>query len=303
MTIDEAIPRFINHLQVQARNPNTIKNNGYFLERFKRHFTAKASLELITYDAIMAFVAKYAKEGRLPGTVNKLRSSLTSFFSYLVDADHLDKMPFRRLKYERVNFRPPTPLDSEKRQRLFKAAWSRPDLWLLLHFYLGKGLRLSEALSLNISDVEGQNALRIEGKGKKVRHLHMTPSLREAVARHLEYRARRAQTMAMRNRRRTSVDKDALFISYRGSRLTPRGAQVLMGKIFSIIGLRFKIHWLRHAFAKQLLDGGAHLRVIQEILGHGDLKTTQTYLHIPLREIEDVLNKADRELANTAMPA
>lgn len=304
MNLKDGIAKLLLSLQAQSRSPNTIKGYKRDLVHLTRTFGDSKDVATFQYDEIVSFIAKYSRSGKAPGTVNRMRASINSFFQYLVDAGHLEKPPFRKLQHQKVNHRPPTPLEPEDRDRMFEEAEKRPDIWLLMHLYLGKGLRLSEALALNRQDVERQKVLRIEGKGLKVRLLDVTPDLRKAINRWLPVRESKLAHLASRKGRKSRLDREALFVSYRGSRLSPRGAEVLLGEIFTRAGFKvFKVHWLRHAFGRHLKELNVDVRTIQECLGHADLRTTQIYTQVTRGDVSDALSRASKDREKTETPA
>jgi len=251
----------------------------------------------IQVDHIASFLKSYKKQGKAPASVNRMKSTLKRFFTYLLEADHIKKMPFTALKHEKIVRKSVTPLKPEMRLALQNIASSKKNIFLLLHLYLGLGLRLSEALELNVSDVENQKVLRIVGKGKKVRHLNIKKSLRNAIDAWLTIRTPRLSNILsskMKKRLRTKINKDALFLTLRGTRLSSVHAQNLFRDCFRKAGLKnFTIHKLRHAFATNLVKTGTHIRTVQEILGHAHINTTQIYTTVTREDVDQALSRAE----------
>ncbi len=299
MLVRNLIPLFKSALIAAGKSPLTIRSYIWDLNRMGQ--LADSDCKELQFDDLTAFLTFYGT-GRSSATRNRMKSSLRAFFAYLMEAGHIEKQPFLKLEHERVVRPVARPINSGERTAIWGQAWRRKDLWLLAHLFLGKGLRLSEAVALNVSDMDGQAAIRIVGKGRKVRHLDVTPELREAFKEWLPVREEilaRARIRARTPDTRKRISKEALFVTRRGWRLSPRGAQFLFQKCFADAGVkRMSVHKLRHAFAKQLLDLGIDLRTVQEILGHSDIRTTQIYTTVTRGDVRSALNR----VANDSPP-
>lgn len=296
--LPEAIQKFLTALESSGKSPLTFRSYRWDLRRFAAFLEHNPlAAKDITYDHLTAFLKEYAQRGHSPASVNRMKSSITTLFGYLYESGHISKIPFRKLGHEKIVRRSPRLIAERERQDLAREASKRKDLWLLLCLYLGKGLRLSEALRLNVSDVEGHNVLRVVGKGKRVRLLDITADLKAAIDAWLPSRDRILSSLfrrsAGRARRRTTIDREALFITRHGRRFSPRGAQALFQQCFEASGLeRLTVHKLRHAFGKHLMNQGTDLRTIQEILGHADVRTTQIYTQVTREDVRRALENA-----------
>jgi integrase/recombinase XerC len=152
---------------------------------------------------------------------------------------------------------------------------------LLLELLYGSGLRISEAVELNLDDFDRtERWMRIRGKGKKERQVPYGAKSAAALDAYLEVRG--------------AADEGALFLNHRGKRLTDRGARNVIRFYASFVAGDSSIHphTLRHAFATHLLSDGADLRAIQELLGHARLSTTQKYTQVSLADLVKVYDKA-----------
>jgi integrase/recombinase XerC len=161
-------------------------------------------------------------------------------------------------------------------------AWvAARDLAVLLLLY-GCGLRISEALDLNLGDLPRDDALSVTGKGGKTRMVPILPVVRDAIA---DYVVRCPQSL---------VEDGPLFVGVRGGRLSPRTVQKRMQDLRAILGLPKEAtpHALRHSFATHLLASGGDLRAIQELLGHASLSTTQRYTDVDSARLMDVYSRA-----------
>jgi integrase/recombinase XerC len=169
-----------------------------------------------------------------------------------------------------------------------KAAVAARDRALLELLY-GGGLRVSEATNLDVSHVSlGERIVRVMGKGRKERLVPIGSKAEQALRAWLAVRAELAHPKTMK------IDAQALFVSTRGRRLGPRAAQLLVRR-YGIVAAGLPDlhpHALRHTCATHLLDGGADLRAIQEMLGHASLSTTQRYTHVSVAHLLAVYDKA-----------
>jgi len=291
MDITQHIDQFLRHLKVNGKSPLTIRNYRWDLGHLTT-FVTKQKLELreITNEHIVDFIDAYENTGKSVSTVNRMKACLNGFFSYLYKNGHLGKILFETLGYGRVVRPRPRGLSPSERKNLDQVMSFRSDLYLLSCLYLGLGLRLTEALGLNVSDIDNQDVLRIVGKRGKVRFLDIPPTIKKAANEWLDARKDHGGILDPL----PHPDRHALFISSRGKRLSARGAQYLMRDRFVSAGLkRLTVHQLRHAFAKHLLAIGVDLRTIQEILGHAWVATTQIYTEVTREDVRSAITKSD----------
>ena len=170
----------------------------------------------------------------------------------------------------------------------------------MLELFYASGLRLSELTSLDLDDLNlGARIVRVLGKGRKERLVPMTQTAADAIRaylpdRELMTRGPASGVRVPRSGLRRARAEHPLFVNYRGERLTPRSVHRLVRKYVALCSTRFGIspHALRHSFATHLLQGGADVRGIQELLGHAQLSTTQRYTHINAAHLIDVYRQA-----------
>jgi len=156
----------------------------------------------------------------------------------------------------------------------------------VLELLYATGIRVSELVGINLEDVDFMERLiRIRGKGKKERLVPFGKKAEDSLSAYIRARVQL---------NKGEVDENAMFLNYRGERLTARSVERIVDKYIRITALRRKIspHSLRHSFASHLLSRGADLRVIQELLGHESLATTQKYTHLDLRQLLKVYKKS-----------
>ncbi|MEK7220798.1 MAG: tyrosine recombinase XerC, partial [candidate division NC10 bacterium] len=239
-------------------------------------------------------------------SVARKLATLRSFFRFLCRQGRLSANPAKLVQGPRLPVRTtphlsvdevfqllaapasPAVANSEKAGREAEALRAR-DRAILEVFY-GSGLRIGELVGLNLPDMDLQEGLvRVRGKGRKERIVPTGQKAREALRAYLEVRGVLCPRSAGGPR-----DTEALFLNHRGGRITTRGVSqiVLRHLLASGLGKKITPHGLRHSFATHLLDAGADLRAIQELLGHARLSTTQRYTHVGLDKVLEVYDRA-----------
>ena len=222
--------------------------------------------------------ARHRKLGYVPRSVARKLSALRMLFGFLAREGDISTDPTVSISTARVARRLPSFLGVEEAADLMDAPCGINSTALrdraLLELLYGSGLRVSEATALNVADLElDQHRARATGKGSKQRIVMMGIHAIAAMKAYLENG--RPQLQGLR-------DHGALFLNRHGGRLTPRSVQILVKKYALKAGIETSVnpHTLRHSFATHLLDGGADLRVVQELLGHSAPTTTEIYTHV-----------------------
>ncbi len=225
---------------------------------------------------------------RSRATVARRLSSLRHLFRYLVRTGSLPGNPFRGLRAPRRGRRLPHSLSPAQVRALLQAPKVSTALELrdraLLELLYGSGMRVREALSLRVADVGSGRALRVVGKGNRERVVLLPRAARAALDAYVQRGRARLAAPGVK----------ALFVNHRGRPLSPRGAQMVVRRhARTVLGsIRATPHTLRHTFATHLLDGGADLRSVQELLGHRSLQTTQIYTHTSRSRLKEVYDHA-----------
>jgi integrase/recombinase XerC len=234
--------------------------------------TAKALAKLKPAD-IRAFISSRRSEGLGAGGVQRAMAAVRSFYKFLAREGILENAAARSIRTPRVRRPLPRPLTAVDAARTIQEAGDHKVEWLgardaaLLTLLYGGGLRISEALGLKRGDVPLGETLTVVGKGRKERSVPMLPLVASALQ---DY----ADKIPF-----SGPPSSPLFLSRRGKPMSPREAQALMQMLRGRLGLPEKAtpHALRHSFATHILQGGADLRSVQELLGHSSLATTQIY--------------------------
>ena len=224
------------------------------------------------------FVYHLKDVGLAPASIRRNVSAVRTYFRFLIAEGHLVSDPSERLDTPKRWLTLPDVLTAEEVQRLLDAVTLDEPMAFrdraMLELAYGAGLRVSEWISLGIRDVLlGEALLRVFGKGSKER---LVPIGRRAIGAVAIY------VRELRPRLERGGGKGVLFLNARGTPLTRMGAWKMLRKYVEKAGLQKHVspHTLRHSFATHLLEGGADLRAVQEMLGHADISTTQIYTHV-----------------------
>jgi len=281
--------RYINYLEAE-RNLSfyTIRNyTASLLEFFAFLQTSKInSLHEVTRQVLRDYLAHLIDRGLAKASIAHKLSAIRSFYRYLLREEIIDTDPLANTSAPKLDKRLPSFLTINEMKQLLSA----PDLTeplgqrdrALIELLYASGLRVSELVSLNLTEVNlDTNEIRVWGKGNKERIVLMGQPAAAALTNYLNQgRPQLAGKKA----------NNALFLNRYGQRLTDRRVQKILEKYDKIAGIGKGIHphMLRHTFATHLLDGGADLRVVQELLGHSKLSSTQIYTHVTRSQAKKV---------------
>ncbi|MHC4294055.1 MAG: tyrosine recombinase XerC [Planctomycetota bacterium] len=248
----------------------------------------RSKLRQVRPTEIRAYLAMMRNSGYSKATVARKLATLRSFYKFLVRIDAVESSPLSAIRTPRQDKRLPKYLDVEQVAALLEAPDARTllgarDRAILETIYSG-GLRTSELVSLNIEDLdEFAEAVRIRGKGKKERLTPLGSRAMEAID---TYLARRTAALGR-------TKKGPLFVNKKGQRISTRSIRRNLEKYLLAAGIDVQVspHVLRHSFATHMLNAGADLRSVQEMLGHESLSTTQIYTHLTTRRLKQVYDR------------
>jgi integrase/recombinase XerC len=282
--INQLIAEFVRHLRAEKRaSVYTVRNYQATLERFSLFLAGhlgrtpdRAALERLELLDFRSFLSHRRDEGLGPASLKLELSALKSYYRFLSRRHDLQNDAIGAMRGPKLKAKLPRPVDAGGADALIALAGEAKEPWVaardvaILTLLYGAGLRISEALSLRISDAPFGEALRIKGKGGKTRLAPLLPAIRTALGDYLSLRPA------------AKAASDPLFLSVRGKPLSARIVQRDMKKHARALGLDESAtpHALRHAFATHLLVAGGDLRSIQELLGHASIAATQRYTKI-----------------------
>jgi integrase/recombinase XerC len=245
---------------------------------------------------IRGFLAELYRQGQARASVARKVSALRTFVRYLRREGWIDSDPAALAVAPKREQKVPAHLSVDEMSTLLDAPDASTPLGrrdrAILELFYASGIRLSELVALDLEDVDlAGRMVRVMGKGRKERIVPFNQKAAAALKAWLRDRFALTQGVP---RRSTAKAGDALFVNARGGRLTGRSVQRLVARYVASCSTRFGIspHALRHSFATHLLQAGADLRAIQELLGHVQLSTTQRYTHVNVAQLLDVYRKA-----------
>jgi len=243
-------------------------------------------------DVVRAYLAFLNGKQYSKSTIARKLATLRSFYKFLVKRNRLSSNPVIAVRTPKQEKNLPRFLEYEEVKKLLETP--PMDNWLgardraILETLYSTGIRVSELVALNMDDIDflGE-VIHIRGKGKKERIAPIGSSALQVIQHYMEYRNKRAQS-------NSNFDSKVLFVNKHGRRLSTRSVRRKMDKYLKMAGLDPTIspHTLRHSFATHMLNNGADLRSVQELLGHQSLSTTQIYTHLSTRRLKEVYENA-----------
>ncbi|HUT96693.1 MAG TPA: tyrosine recombinase XerC [Dehalococcoidales bacterium] len=287
--MQEIFNRYITHLEAERNaSPYTVRNYKADLLDFFYFLKEKkvAALDEVNRQVLRDYLGHLVEKGIVKGSIARKLSAIRSFYRYMVREKIIEANPIKTVSSPKLDKRLPSFLTLNEVTRLIEA----PDLSTpqglrdraLLELLYASGLRVSELTSLELGQINlDSNEIRVWGKGSKERVVLMGEPAAEAIRVYLEQG---------RPKLLTAKRSNAIFITRYGQRFPERSVQKILEKYTSQAGLKKRVHphMLRHTFATHLLDGGADLRVVQELLGHERLSSTQIYTHVTKKQARKV---------------
>jgi integrase/recombinase XerC len=299
----DAVAAFLAHLEKERDvSPHTVRAYGRDLGEFTHYLVSYYGTGSWTWQgvdrlAVRGFLAHLTRRGIGKRSIARALSAVRSLYRFLHLTEIVDANPARAVGTPRRERYLPKYLDRGQAEQLFAAAESAAasgrfaavrNLAMLELFY-STGIRLSELRGLNRADLDliGQ-MVKVRGKGRKER---IVPVGDHAVRALRTYGAARDVVVRAAG---SSPDRLAVFLNARGQRLSVRGVQNVITRLLAGVGedAGLSVHSLRHTFATHMLDAGADLRAVQELLGHASVGTTQIYTHTSVDRLKQVYRKA-----------
>ncbi len=295
--MEEALAEYLRHLALEKNaSDHTVKSYREDLTQALEFFRTRANgrpleLSLLTTRLLRAYLAWLHEQKYAKTTVARRLSAVRSWCRFLCRQGTLTANPADGLRAPRQDRKLPHFLAEEALVRLLAAPPADTPLGLrdraILETLYSAGLRVSELTGLNLDDVDFDSGLAtVRGKGKRERLALLGPQALEALQ---QWRQQRDAMLGGRARGQAAV-----FLNKNGSRLTSRSVGRLLEKYLAQAGIdpRTSPHTLRHSFATHLLDRGADIRSVQELLGHRSLGTTQVYTHVTTTRLQESYHKA-----------
>lgn len=282
--MERHIKRYIRYLEIEKNaSKHTILNYQRDLDEFKK-FLGETQLENVDYLALRKFLSTLREKNLKSRSISRKLSCLRSFFRFLNREGFLKNDPTQAVSSPKLERYLPIFLTEDEVTKLIESPEAKElsglrDRAILETFY-STGIRISELVGLNLENIDFFGAVvKVSGKGKKERLVPIGDKALRAIR---DYTEQRRQLVP------------AVFLNKNGRRITDRGVRLVLDKYIQRTALRENIspHSLRHSFATHLLNRGADLRSVQELLGHANLSTTQIYTHLTTEKLKSVYDKA-----------
>jgi integrase/recombinase XerC len=298
--MEKLIEQFLEHLRYERNvSAHTLRNYSSDLEQFTHFLAPDRKTKLpdvseIDHLTIREWMASLHSDQKKKSSIARKLAALRTFFQFLVREGMLELNPAKLVSTPKLEKKLPNHLSIEEAIRFIETPDVETDLGkrdrAMLELMYATGVRVAELTTLNVGDVDFQNQLiRVTGKRRKQRIVPFGDPAGEAIRNYLGVREQFLFHAPVSKR-----DEAALFLNYQGTRITTRSVGRMVEKYIRICAGMHNIspHALRHSFATHLLDSGADLRDIQELLGHARLSTTQIYTHVSMEKLIEVYDKA-----------
>jgi integrase/recombinase XerC/integrase/recombinase XerD len=296
MNLDQVVEKFLEYTEsVRGLSRRTIDAYRRDLASFSSFLAGEeaggARWETLRAHDVRRFVSTLLRRGLAESTVNRVLSSVKGFYGFCQKFEYTASNPFSSVRGVKGGRSLPEVMSEEETAgllRLPKDDYLGTRDRALLELLYSTGCRVSEVTAMNVRDLKrGGKSILVTGKGSKDRYVFLGKPAREALRLYL----------GMRERHVAKDDADAhkaLFLNAGGRRLTQRGVADILSRYVrrSGLGKRVSPHTFRHSFATHLLDRGVDIRVVQELLGHAGVSTTQVYTHVGIERLRDVYNRA-----------
>ena len=251
-------------------------------------------LRQVDHITIREWLSRLHSEQKTKASIARKLAALRTFFQFLVREGVIELNPAKLVSTPRLEKKLPKHLSIEEAIKFIETPDKETDIGkrdaAMLELLYATGVRVSELTKMDVKDVDFKNRLiRVSGKRRKERIVPFGEPALEALRSYLDVRER-----YLNNAQVSEREDQALFLNYQGTRISPRSVGRMVEKYIRICAGMHDIspHALRHSFATHLLDSGADLRDIQELLGHARLSSTQIYTHVSMEKLVDVYDKA-----------
>lgn len=297
----DSLTQFLDHLKYERNmSDHTIRNYASDLGQFhlfllKIERREDFPVEQIDRLTIREWMAELHNAGKKKTSVARKLASLRTFFQFLIREGKLDNNPAKLVATPRVEAKLPNHLSMEDAVRFIETPDANTELGrrdrAIIEFLYATGIRVGELVNINMRDIDfRERMVRVTGKRKKQRIVPFHEHALQALMVYLT----QTRPVFLNNCPPTTRDEKPVFLNYQGTRITTRSVGRMIDKYIKQCADIHNIspHSLRHSFATHLLDQGADLRDIQELLGHARLSTTQIYTQVSMEKMIDVYQKA-----------
>ena len=302
--IEQLFEQFFEHLRYERNvSEHTLRNYRIDLGQFYDHLAPadpatgvrrEFDIKQIDHITIREWLSTLHTANKKKTSIARKLATLRTFFQFLLREGVVEMNPAKLVSTPRLEKNLPNHLSIEEMVRFIETPDTESDLGkrdrAILEFLYGTGMRVSELVKLNLRDIDFKNKMvRVTGKRRKQRIVPFGDPALHALMQYLSVRG-----IFLNNTPPAERDEQAVFLNYQGTRITTRSVGRMVDKYIMICAGIHNIspHSLRHSFATHLLDNGADLRHIQELLGHARISTTQIYTHVSMEKLIEVYDKS-----------
>ncbi|MBM7692275.1 integrase/recombinase XerC [Peribacillus deserti] len=293
-SVNNAVHSYMEYLQVEKNcSPYTIVNYRKDIEEFLEFMNEQKISEFGTVEYFDArlFLTSLHERKLAKKTIARKTSSLRSLYKFLMRESMVKDNPFALVSLPKRDHKLPRFLYEEDMEPLFSVSDDSTTLGIrdqaLLELLYGTGIRVSECCELKLKDIDFTlGTMLVHGKGKKDRYVPFGDFAKEALQKYLS----KSRQQLIKNK----AVHDFIFVNSKGGPLTPRGVRYILDQMIKKTAKDKSLHphMLRHSFATHLLNNGADLRTVQELLGHSEISSTQIYTHVTKEQLKKVYQSA-----------
>lgn len=295
MKLSELVDEFLSYLgAVRGLSDNTVDGYGRDLIEFQQFLTPDLDISTITKENILLCIGQLSRQKKSAATVNRFISAVRMLFSYAKKFGYIEKNPALDVKTVKMPKRIPNFMTKDEVKEVCQAPEQNELLWesrdyAIFTMLYSSGCRISEITNLKLGDFQDNyHSAIVTGKGNKQRKVYFAKESHKALLRYLEDRKRVLEENKIVN------PTNQFFINLRGAPITTGGMRYILNRYTGPEGTNHHInpHAFRHTFATTMISNGADVRMVQEMLGHSSISTTQRYTHITTEKLIEIYNKA-----------
>lgn len=295
MILSELVEEFLLYLSaVRGLSENTVLGYKNDLKELQKFLAPTLDIQTITKENLLLSIGQLSKEKKAAASVNRFIAAVRTMFSYALKFGYIKKNPALELKTVKLPKRVPNFMTPPEVNQLCsqpvnnELLWEKRDHALFTMLY-SSGCRISEITNLKLDDfMDNYHSAIVTGKGNKQRKVFFAEDSRNALALYLQDRKKVLEAHNI------SEPTRQVFISQKGQPLSVGGVRFIISKYSGAEGTNHHVnpHAFRHTFATTMIGNGADVRLVQEMLGHSSISTTQRYTHITTEKLIDVYNRA-----------
>ncbi len=295
MKLSELVDEFLIYLStVRGLSDNTVVGYRNDLEQFMQFLTPEIDILTITKENILLCVGQLSKQKKSAATINRFIAAVRTMFSYSRKFGYIQKDPSIEIKTVKIPKKVPSFMTAAEVNQLCNTPLKNELLWqsrdeCLFKMMYSSGCRISEITNLKLSDfMDNYHSAIVTGKGNKQRRVFFGEDARNALARYYQDRKK------VMSENHIEKPTDQLFINQKGEPISVAGIRYIITRYSGVEGTNHHVnpHAFRHTFATTMLNNGADVRIVQEMLGHSSISTTQRYTHVTTEKLIEIYNKA-----------